>query len=72
MILVVGVGPHQGRCRGAILNSAPNVQAAIIGAVLNKVDMDYVVRYDPNRGSLYHNKDFSRYYLDDGNRRKAG
>jgi polysaccharide biosynthesis transport protein len=43
------------------LNTAPNVHDAVIGAVLNKTDMNQISRYDTHRGSLYKNKHYARY-----------
>ena len=42
------------------LNAAPNVHDAVIGAVLNKTDMNQIHRYDAHCGSLYKNKDYAR------------
>jgi Mrp family chromosome partitioning ATPase len=43
------------------LNTAPNVHDAVIGAVLNKTDMNQISRYDTHRGGLYKNKYYARY-----------
>ena len=48
------------------LNTAPNVHDAVIGAVLNKTDMNKIRRYVTQLGSLYKNKHYARYgYLAD-------
>src|SRR5262249_49687452 len=46
------------------LKIAPNVREALIGAVLNKTDMDYIKRYDVYRGDLYDNKNYLKYFED--------
>jgi capsular exopolysaccharide synthesis family protein len=43
------------------LNTAPNVHEALIGAILNKTDMDRIRRYDAEYGTLYHSKYYARY-----------
>jgi succinoglycan biosynthesis transport protein ExoP len=43
------------------LNSAPNVREALIGAVLNKANMDFMARYDVHSGDYYRNKYGARY-----------
>ena len=43
------------------LNTAPNVHDAVIGAVLNKTDMNQIRRYDAHCGSMYKNKYYARY-----------
>jgi polysaccharide biosynthesis transport protein len=43
------------------LNSAPNVQDGLIGAVLNKANMDFMMRYDIHSGDYYRNKYGARY-----------
>jgi exopolysaccharide transport family protein len=43
------------------MNCAPNVHEALIGAVLNKTDMEFMKRYDNHTGSYYHDKHYARY-----------
>ena len=43
------------------LNTAPNVHEALIGTILNKIDMNCIRRYDAQYGDLYHNKHYARY-----------
>jgi len=43
------------------LDTAPNLQQAIIGAVLNKTDMDHLPQYDVQHKSMYQNKYYARY-----------
>jgi capsular exopolysaccharide synthesis family protein len=62
MILVVNWGQTRIDVVQKALNSAPNVHEAVIGAVLNKTDMDHIGRYDATYGDLYNNK----YYAGSG------
>jgi polysaccharide biosynthesis transport protein len=43
------------------LNTAPGVYEGLLGAVLNKANMKYMVRYEAHRGKYYLNKHFARY-----------
>jgi exopolysaccharide transport family protein len=43
------------------LNTAPNIQEVLIGAILNKTDMDRIRHYDAEYGALYHSKYYTRY-----------
>ena len=44
-----------------VLRSAPNVRENLLGTILNKVDMEYMGRYDVHRRKYYYNKHFARY-----------
>jgi len=37
------------------------VHEALVGAVLNKADMEFIKRYDNHTGSYYHDKHYARY-----------
>jgi succinoglycan biosynthesis transport protein ExoP len=56
MILVVEWGHTKIDVVQHALNTAPNVHEALLGAVLNKADMDHIGRYDAPGASLYHSK----------------
>jgi polysaccharide biosynthesis transport protein len=43
------------------LNTAPSVYEGLLGAVLNKANMECMGRYDVHRGKYYRNKHFARY-----------
>ena len=43
------------------LKSAPSVRENLFGAILNKVDMEHMGRYDVHRRRYYYNKHFARY-----------
>jgi Mrp family chromosome partitioning ATPase len=43
------------------LHTAPSVHAALIGAVLNKTNMQAIRRYDNYHNDYYSNKHFARY-----------
>jgi capsular exopolysaccharide synthesis family protein len=43
------------------LKSAPGVYGNLCGTILNKVDMEYMSRYDVHRRKYYYNKQFARY-----------
>jgi capsular exopolysaccharide synthesis family protein len=64
MILVVEWGRTKIDVVQHALNNAPNVHEGLIGAVLNKTDMDHITRYD--RGDLYHNAHYARYGYSNG------
>jgi exopolysaccharide transport family protein len=61
MILVVEWGQTKIDVVQQALDTAPNVYEALIGAVLNKTDMDYIGRYDASGSDLYRNKYYTRY-----------
>jgi polysaccharide biosynthesis transport protein len=64
MILVVEWGHTKIDVVEHSLKTAPNVREALIGAVLNKTDLDYIKRYDAYRGDLYNNSHYLRYFDD--------
>jgi succinoglycan biosynthesis transport protein ExoP len=43
------------------LNTAPAVYDTLLGAILNKANMELMGRYDSHRGKYYYNKHFARY-----------
>ena len=47
------------------LKSAPSVRENLFGTILNKVDMEYMARYDVHRRRYYYNKHFARYGYSD-------
>jgi polysaccharide biosynthesis transport protein len=48
-----------------VLNEAPIVRERMLGAVLNKVNMTVMSRYDTYSGSYYRNRYYKRYgYVD--------
>jgi len=50
------------------LHTAPNVSEALLGAVLNKTDMNMIRRYDSYHGDYYNSEHYSRYgYADQDN-----
>jgi polysaccharide biosynthesis transport protein len=62
MILVIEWGRTKiGVVRHA-LDTAPNLQHAIIGAVLNKTNMDNLPQYDVQHKSIYQNRYYAKYY----------
>ena len=61
MILVVEWGRTKIDIVQQSLLLAPNVQQTIIGAVLNKTDMNQIGRYDIHGRRLYKNKYYARY-----------
>jgi exopolysaccharide transport family protein len=65
MILVIEWGRTKIDVVQHALDTAPNLHQAIIGAVLNKTDMDHLPQYDVQHKSMYKNKYYARYaYLD--------
>ena len=60
MILVVEWGHTRTDVVLKALNTAPNVHEALLGAVLNKTDMDYIGRYDAPGKYLYHSKYYTQ------------
>jgi polysaccharide biosynthesis transport protein len=60
MILVVEWGHTKIDVVQHALNTAPNVHEALLGAVLNKTDMDHIGRYDAPGASLYHSKYYTK------------
>jgi succinoglycan biosynthesis transport protein ExoP len=47
------------------LRAAPGVSDALLGAVLNKVDIDRLVSYEPQLSTYYFNKEYMRYGYSD-------
>jgi succinoglycan biosynthesis transport protein ExoP len=43
------------------LSRAPRVYEKIVGAALNKVNIEELSRYDGTYGGYYHNKAYGRY-----------
>jgi capsular exopolysaccharide synthesis family protein len=65
MILVIEWGRTKINVVQHALDTAPNLHQAIIGAVLNKINMDDLPQYDVQHKSMYKNKYYARYaYLD--------
>jgi Mrp family chromosome partitioning ATPase len=66
MILVIEWGRTKINVVRHALDTAPNLQQAIVGAVLNKTNMDDLPQYDVQHKSMYQNKYYSRYTSLDG------
>jgi exopolysaccharide transport family protein len=65
MILVIEWGRTKINIVRHALDTAPNVHQAIVGAVLNKTNMDHLAQYDVQHKSMYKNQYYARYaYLD--------
>jgi exopolysaccharide transport family protein len=65
MILVIEWGRTKVGVVRHALDTAPNLQQAIIGAVLNKTNLDHLAQYDVQHKSMYQNRYYARYaYLD--------
>jgi polysaccharide biosynthesis transport protein len=65
MILVIEWGRTKINIVRHALDTAPNLQRAIIGAVLNKTNMDNLPQYDVRHKGMYKNEYYARYtYLD--------
>ena len=65
MILVIEWGRTEIGVVQHALDTA-NLHQIVIGAVLNKTNMDYLPQYEVHRKSMYNNKYYSRYgYLAD-------
>jgi capsular exopolysaccharide synthesis family protein len=61
MILVIEWGRTKIDVVQHSLDTAPNLHQAIIGAVLNKTNMDHLPQYDVQHKSMYKNKYYARY-----------
>jgi exopolysaccharide transport family protein len=61
MILVIEWGRTNIDVVRHALDTAPNLQQAIIGAVLNKTNMDDLPQYDLQHKSMYKNEYYARY-----------
>ena len=61
MILVVEWGHTRIGLVQYALSTAPNVYESLIGAVLNKADMNSIRHYDASVGALYHHKYYTQY-----------
>ena len=65
MILVIEWGRTKIEVVRHALDAAPNLHEAIIGAVLNKTNMDLLAQYDVQHKSMYKNEYYARYtYLE--------
>src|SRR5262249_1177778 len=62
MVLVGEWGRTKTHVVQRALDTAPNVHQAIIGAVLNKTNMDHLHQYDLPGKSIYTNKYYTKYY----------
>ena len=66
MILVIEWGRTKIEVVRHALDTAPNLHQAIIGAVLNKTNMDHLPQYDVQHKSMYKNKYYAKYALGNG------
>jgi exopolysaccharide transport family protein len=65
MILVIEWGRTKINIVRQALETAPNLHQAIVGAVLNKTNMDHLAQYDVQHKSMYKNQYYAKYaYLD--------
>ena len=65
MILVIEWGRTKINVVRHALDTAPNLHQAIVGAVLNKTNMDHLAQYDVQHKSMYKNQYYAKYaYLD--------
>ena len=64
MVLVIEWGQTKIDVVQHVLDTAPQLQQAIIGAVLNKTNMDRVPLYDVQYKSMYKNEYYARYALE--------
>ena len=62
MILVIEWGRTKIQVVRHALDTAPNVHHAIIGAVLNKTNMDNLAQYDVQHKSVYKTGYYAKYY----------
>jgi capsular exopolysaccharide synthesis family protein len=62
MILVIEWGRTKVGVVRHALDTAPNLHQTIIGAVLNKTNMDNLPQYDVQHKSIYKNKYYTQYY----------
>jgi Mrp family chromosome partitioning ATPase len=62
MILVIEWGRTKVGVVRHALDTAPNVHHAIIGAVLNKTNMDNLAQYDVQHKSVYNTGYYAKYY----------
>jgi succinoglycan biosynthesis transport protein ExoP len=67
MVLVIEWGRTKIHAVQHALDTAPNVHQAIIGAVLNKTNMDHLHQYDLPGKSIYTNKYYEKYRYSDVN-----
>jgi Mrp family chromosome partitioning ATPase len=61
MILVIEWGRTKIQVVRHALDAAPNLQEALVGAVLNKTDMDQIALYDMEHRSMYKKEYYERY-----------
>jgi exopolysaccharide transport family protein len=65
MIMVIEWGRTKINIVRQALDTAPNLHQAIVGAVLNKTNMDHLAQYDVQHKSMYKNQYYAKYaYLD--------
>lgn len=64
MILVIEWGRTKIEVVRHALDAAPELQETIVGAVLNKTDMDHLALYDVKHRSMYKNAYYARYALE--------
>jgi capsular exopolysaccharide synthesis family protein len=67
IILVIEWGRTKINIVQHALDTAPNLHQAIIGAVLNKTNMDNLSQYDVQHKSMYKNRYYARYAHSDSN-----
>ena len=63
MILVIEWGRTKIDVVRYALDTAPNLHQTIIGAVLNKINMDHLPQYDVQHKTMYKNKFYARYAI---------
>ncbi len=61
LVLVIEWGRTKTEVVQHALHTAPNLHPALIGAVLNKTDMEAIRRYDNYHNDYYSNEHFARY-----------
>jgi polysaccharide biosynthesis transport protein len=61
MILVIEWGRTKVNVVRHALDTAPNLQQAIVGAVLNKTNMDHLAQYDVQHRGIYKKKYYAKY-----------
>jgi exopolysaccharide transport family protein len=66
VILVIEWGRTKINVVRHALDTAPNLHQAIIGAVLNKTNMDHLAQYDVQHKSMYKNQYYAKYAYSDG------
>jgi succinoglycan biosynthesis transport protein ExoP len=61
-VLVVAWGSTKMKIVEHALQEAENIRENLLGAVLNKVDLSKIHKYDTHLKDYYNNKEFARYY----------